>query len=264
MPDHAYAAGVSPGVFGAEYAAAYDLLYQDKDYSAECDLIEHVFRRYGLGSVRHVLDLGCGTGGHAVPLAERGYDVLGVDRSPEMLRRAAERSPTVRFHLSDITQLDLGAEEAFDAVVMMFAVLGYQTANSDVQAAMATVRRHLRPGGLFFFDVWYGPAVLAERPSERIRVLGSAAENQVIRSAASDLDERRHVCTVRYHLWRLEAGRVLDEVREQHRMRFFFPLELELFLSTAGLQLVRLGVFPDLDQEPSTTTWNVGVVARAV
>ena len=53
---------------------------------------------------------------------------------------------------------------------MMFAVLGYQHTNADVLDALATARAHLDVGGLFAFDVWYGPAVLSERPSERVKV----------------------------------------------------------------------------------------------
>jgi SAM-dependent methyltransferase len=146
---------------------------------------------------------------------------------------------------------------------MMFAVLGYHTTNDEVRAALDAVRRHLRPGGLFFCDVWYGPAVLAEGPSERVKVIDSA-EGQVIRAASGQLDGRHHTCTVDYHLWRLEGGRVAAETREQHRMRYFFPLELELFLSHAGLDLLRIGGFPALEEEPSAATWNVGVVARAL
>jgi SAM-dependent methyltransferase len=249
------------GIFGPEYAAAYDLLYEDKDYIAECDLVEDAFRLYGLGQVRRVLDLGCGTGGHAALLADRGYHVVGVDRSPAMLHRARERGSSARFELGEIAGLDLG--ETFDAVLMMFAVLGYHVANIDVQAALATVRRHLRPGGLFICDVWYGPAVLEEGPSERVKVIGTS-DAQIIRVASGELDTRHHVCTVRYHLWRLEERRVEAEVREQHRMRYFFPLELELFLNGAGLELLKLGSFPNLEVEPNVGTWNVGVVARAI
>jgi SAM-dependent methyltransferase len=249
-------------VFGADYAAAYDLLYHDKDYAAECDLLERVFGEYGAGSVRRVLDLGCGTGGHAVLLADRGFEIVGVDRSPDMLRVARDRSPAARFELGEIGAVDLG--ETFDAVLMMFAVLGYHATNAEVSEALSAARRHLRPGGLFFADVWYGPAVLSQRPSERVRVIGKADGQQIIRSAASELDERRHVCTVRYHVWHLDAGRLMADTREEHRMRFFFPLELELLLSHAGLELLRIGGFPDLAEEPSTDTWNVGIIARAV
>src|SRR6266581_5500689 len=82
---------MTQGVFGRDYAAAYDDLYQDKDYLAETDLIENVFKLYGQSTVRRVLDLGCGTGGHAVVLAARGYEVVGIDRSAEMLERARAR-----------------------------------------------------------------------------------------------------------------------------------------------------------------------------
>ena len=69
---------------------------------------------------------------------------------------------------------------------------------------------------------------------------------------------------VAYRVWRLSGERVLSETREQHRMRFFFPLELEMFLHAAGMQLIRLGGFPNLDDEPGSGSWNAGVVARAV
>jgi SAM-dependent methyltransferase len=252
---------MTQGVFGRDYAAAYDELYRDKEYLAECDLIERVFQTYGQGAVRRVLDLGCGTGGHAVLLARRGFEVVGVDRSPDMLERARAQGSPARFELGDISDLDLG--ETFDAALMMFAVLGYQVGNSDVQAALATARRHLRPNGLFFGDFWYGPAVLAQRPSERVKVLDTT-EGQVIRVATGDLDARHDLCIVRYHVWRITEGRVSAEVREQHPMRYFFEPELELFLNSAGFELLRCGAFPSIDDEPTEQTWNVAVVARAV
>lgn len=252
---------MTQAVFGRDYAAAYDDLYQDKDYLAECDLVERIFKLYGMGPVRRVLDLGCGTGGHAIVLAQRGYEVVGVDRAPEMLERARTRGSSARFELGEIGTLDL--HETFDAALMMFAVLGYQVGNADVQAALQTVRRHLHPGGLFFCDFWYGPAVLAERPSERVKVIDTP-NGQVIRVAAGDLDSRRDLCTVRYHVWRIEQGKLAAEVREQHPMRYFFALELELLLAGAGFELVRLGAFPAIDDEPNEKTWNVALVARAI
>jgi SAM-dependent methyltransferase len=248
-------------VFGANYAAAYDALYHDKDYAAECDLVESVFARDAGRCVKRVLDLGCGTGGHAILLASRGYEVVGVDRSADMLERARQRGGSARFQEGDIACLDLG--ETFDAALIMFAVLGYLTGNSEIQAALNSARRHLSVGGLLFADVWYGPAVLSERPSERVKVIDTPSGGRVIRVASSQLDTRRNVCTVDYHLLRLEDGKLTAEVREQHRMRYFFEPELEALLSAAGFELLRIGGFPDLDEEPSERTWNVAFVARA-
>lgn len=248
--------------FATAYADLYDDLYQDKDYGAECDVIERIFATYGEGRVRTILDLGCGTGSHAVPLAQRGYDVAGVDRSEAMLARARERGSTIAaltFELGDVRSVDMG--RSFDSVVMMFAVLGYQLGNADVLAALATARRHLRPGGLFVFDVWYGPAVLAERPSQRVKVL-DVPDGQVLRVASGELDVRHHACHVDYHVWRIEQLRLAAETRERHTMRFFFPLELEAMLQQTGFELVRMGAFPELERAPDESTWNVCVVAR--
>lgn len=72
-------------VFGPGYASVYDLLYQDKDYAGECDLLTRLFADFGASPIGSVLDLGCGTGGHAMPLARRGFRVTGVDAAPAML-----------------------------------------------------------------------------------------------------------------------------------------------------------------------------------
>lgn len=71
-------------VFGS-YSNYYDLIYKDKDYSAEVYFIDSVIKKYAKGSVKTIFDLGCGTGSHAFLLAEKGYNVTGVDMSEDML-----------------------------------------------------------------------------------------------------------------------------------------------------------------------------------
>jgi SAM-dependent methyltransferase len=252
-------------VFGPGYADAYDTIYQDKDYAAECGQLDHIFRYYG-NSIESILDLGCGTGNHAIPLAQRGYQVVGIDRSADMLNRARGKADNLVSHgdlvfrQSDIHQLDL--QRQFDAVLMMFAVLGYQLENADVLSALSTARRHLRLGGLLVFDVWYGPAVLHERPSQRAKIV-STTRGRTLRIVSGELDTARQLCTVHYQMWQLEDDLLVAETEEKHLMRYFFPLELELFLQSSGFGLLRLGVFPEFDQDPSDATWNVLVVAQA-
>lgn len=261
---------MSDAVFGRVYADQYDLLYSDKDYEAECDLLKEAFRSYAEGPIMTILDLGCGTGGHAIPLARCGYRVTGVDRSADMLAHArrkveTELDPTTAARLSfvqgDVREVDLC--RPFDAVLMMFAVLGYQLTNEDVLAALRTVRRHLKPGGLFVCDVWYGPAVLAQRPSDRVKVIHTA-EGKVIRAASGTLDTYRHLCQVRYHLWRLRDGRAVCETEESHQVRCFFPQELAVFMAQARLDLVAMCAFGDVTRAPSEDTWNVLVIGKAV
>lgn len=248
-------------VFGAGYAAVYDALYRDKDYEAECDLVERLAREHASRPVRRVLDLGCGTGGHAILLADRGYDVVGVDLSDEMLAHARRKAAgRVAFHAGDIRSVDL--EERFDLVLMMFAVLGYLAADDDAAASLRTARRHLEPGGLLVFDVWYEPAVLAQRPSERSKEIG-LADGRILRRSSGELDEERRICTVRFHVVEERNGR-RRETREAHTMRYFSAADLTRLLTDAGFELVRLGAFPEVDREPDATTWSVAVAARAV
>lgn len=254
-------------VFGALYANAYDILYDDKDYATECDLIERIFQTYGDDSINSILDLGCGTGNHAIHLAQRGYEVVGVDRSESMLAQARKKAAglgtyrnNIAFERGDIRSIDL--QRHADSALMMFAVLGYQLENANVLLALSAARRHLCPGGLLILDVWYGPAVLHQRPSQRVKVIPIPG-GQILRVASGELDIRCHVCSVHFHVWRIEAGRLVDETKESHSVRYFFPLELDLLLESSGFELIRLGAFPEFDEDPDEKTWNVLGVARA-
>jgi SAM-dependent methyltransferase len=251
-------------VFGRVYADQYDLLYTDKDYEAECDLIENVFRKYGNGKIKTILDLGCGTGNHAIPMARRGYQVIGVDISEDMLACARAKSQSAgsegqSFLHGDVRSIDL--HQQFDAVLMMFAVLGYQTTNEDVLSALNSASRHLKPGGLFICDVWYGPAVLSQRPTEKVKIIPTP-KGKIIRTASGHLDTFRHLCEVRYHILRIEDQRVVSESEEKHSMRYFFPQEIAILMHHADLKMADICAFGKLEQHPSEDSWNILVIAK--
>jgi SAM-dependent methyltransferase len=252
--------------FGQDYADAYDALYRNKDYEGEVDLIERVLTRHGLGGTRRLLDLGCGTGNHALPLARRGHTVVGVDRSPGMLTRARAKAATeylvtpAEFHLADIRQLDLG--QRFEAALMMFTVLGYQFEDADLMAALAAVRRHLEPNGLFIFDVWNGRAVLADRPGERCVGVADGPVS-ITRKTRAELDIPRHVCRVWFDLERRNADGNVEKWQEEHVMRYYFEQDLKAALHQSQLDLVSLRRFPDDTAPADELAWNVIGVARA-
>ncbi len=247
--------------FGATYASHYDLMYAEKDYQAECDLLEELFRRHATGTVQAILDLGCGTGNHALPLAARGYQVTGIDRSEVMLEAArSKRGQATNPELihGEIQQLQL--DRQFEVVLMMFAVMGYLASDPDLRRGLQVVRQHLSPGGLFIADFWYGPAVVAIGPSVRSSQLDTP-DGVLERTATPSLDADHQRCTVHYQL---TDGDGALQAEESHTMRYFFPKELRARLAQVDLELLALHPFPSLEGEPDETTWNALMCARAV
>lgn len=245
--------------FGA-YARYYDLLYRTKAYGAEAAHLVALLEKYAPGAKR-LLELGCGTGGHAVELAKYGLEIDGFDLSETMLASARKHAgPSLRFEHGDARTLRLG--RTFDAVVSLFHVMSYQTTNADLTAAFATARAHLAPGGVFVFDCWYGPAVLTDRPAVRVRSIEDDAI-AVTRIAEPVMHAERDVVDVNYHVFlRDKQTNETSELRETHVMRYLFSPELELLLAQAGFDIVHSAEWLT-GAALSYATWNACLVARA-
>lgn len=252
-------------VFDA-YAAYYDLLYRDKDYAGEVAWLHGLISRHA-PATRSILELGCGTGAHAVHLARLGYAVHGLDLSAPMLDRARALAAT----LPGDVAARLGFEQAdirhwrgpgtFDAVLSLFHVFSYQVSDADVRAAFRTAATHLRAGGILVFDFWHGPAVVAQQPERRVRRLEDEAI-RVVRTAEPESFPDEHRVDVNYDV-RIEdrAGGGWTSVAETHRMRYFFVPELERFAREAGLEPIGFSEWL-AERAPSADSWSATMIAR--
>lgn len=251
-------------VFGREYALAYDYLYQDKEYQEECDFLENIFKKSS-GSIKKILDLGCGTGGHALILAKSGYEVLGVDCSQEMLdiaiAKAGNRNLSLEFIRGDITEIRL--RRKFDAVISMFAVMSYQTTNASLAKVCKIAREHLVSDGLFIFDCWHGSAVLTEKPSMRIKEVKSNKKEKIIRFTEPILNAVAHTVETRFRVLKIQDGHLVSETSESHLMRFLFPMEIKYFLEVAGFKRIEFCPFLELEKPLTENNWNMTVIAEA-
>lgn len=137
-------------------APVYDRLNEEIDYESWADYTGEVFSTYAKREIRTVLDLGCGTGSMTLPLARRGFDMIGLDLSPEMLTVARTRAEeedqnNILWTMQSMTGFEL--MNPVDAVVCTLDGINHLTSKKDLEACFACVNRYLAPGGVFVFDV---------------------------------------------------------------------------------------------------------------
>ena len=250
----------------AGYSRYYDLLYRDKDYTGEAKWVAELLRKHA-PHAKSLLEIGSGTGLHASLFAGMGYDVTGVDMSDGMLARAEARRDTLEpavatrltFEPGDARSFRLGRK--FDAVISLFHVMSYQTSNEDLSAAFASAREHLKDGGVFIFDCWYGPAVVRQWPAVTTKELGDE-HTHVNRVAEPVIHAGRNVVDVNYTVTVTDKESGACEVlKETHSMRYLFTPEIELALRVAGMDLIE-GRGWMSDSEPDFTTWGACFTGR--
>lgn len=247
-----------------DYAYYYNVCYRDKDYKMEAEQVSSLLKKYGK-DIKSIINFGCGTGRHDIELSQLGYQCTGIDMSPMMIEIAKENLSKVRaeidFSVEDIRTFQPSA--TYDAVISLFHVMSYQNSNEDIRAAFETARKSVAAGGIFLFDAWYGPGVLSDKPSVRVKEMEDE-QNKIIRIARPVMHERKNVVDVCYEILVMnkETG-VVKTIHEVHNMRYFFRPELELLLEQTGFELM-----DNLDcqslGETSFDSWTSYFVARAV
>lgn len=225
-------------------AGCYDALTRDVDYAAWADYIEKHFRKNALPG-NTVLDLACGTGSLTRELALRGYELIGADRSPEMLAQAAEKNRGISpvepiFLCQSMEKLDLYG--TVDACVCCLDSVNYVTDPKKLARAFERVRLFLTPGGLFLFDI-NTPAKL------------EGLDGQVFLDETEDAycvwraEFSRHICSHFMDIFRLDpATGQWDRGEELHRERAYSVAELTAMLEEAGFIDIR--TFGELKMRP--------------
>jgi SAM-dependent methyltransferase len=153
------------------FAGVYDELMNDVPYDAWTDRIDRDIKRFGISKTKTayaadseseeallesernlVADIGCGTGTVTRKLHDLGYDVFGIDSSPEMLSRAmdSDEDRQIMYLNQDMRELDLYS--TIGTAVSICDSINYLLEDEDLDDAFAGISKFLYPGGLFIFD----------------------------------------------------------------------------------------------------------------
>ena len=215
--------------FQGLHARHYDLIYADKPYAGEARFVHDLLG----GAPGRLLDVACGSGRHAREFAALGWQVTGVDYSPDLLERAREAGIDV--HEQDMRALDVPGAP-FDAVTCLFDSIGYPQDNDGVVAALAGMRRH---GGRVVVEFLHAPALLTHADPVRVRRWELPGGGELLRVSETEIDAPAMTMHVSYDVVELRADGGYARERERQSNRFFAVEEMRALMALAGLRVDR-------------------------
>lgn len=244
------------------YSRYYDLLYKDKNYKEESSYVTQLIRQH-TPKATSILELGCGSGSHAAFFSNDNFEIFGIERSAEMVHQALEKN-IKNFHplQAEIENFEI-SDKKFDVALSLFHVISYLTSNELLIKSFQNIHQHLKPNGIFIFDVWYSPAVYHQKPETRIRRLADS-DVEITRIAESDSESSKNVVNVNFEvLIKDKKDHQTTVLKELHPMRHFSIPEIDLLARIANFELIHAEEFLTA-KEPSENTWGVCFILKKI
>jgi SAM-dependent methyltransferase len=227
----------------------YDL--QDEGYYDDYPLTEQWARATG----GPLLDLACGTGRMALRMADLGYQVTGVDITPEMIewarQKAAKQNLSIEWVVADARTFHLGKQFSF--IYMLENVFQFFLTRADQEAMLACVREHLLPEGCFLFETRNPtPRNLFEDRRPGGEKFAAPDGGQLVITEQHSYDPMTQIRHCTYHHTFLQPEGKPREKTVRTALRYVYPQEMEALLSYNGLQIREC--YGSWQQEPLTAT----------
>ncbi len=222
--------------FDSFYADHYDLLQGHRDFEGEIAGLDKRFSDYNHNNYKG-LDIGCGTGLHAIGLGRLGYSMVGVDRSPEMIRVALSKKSPVTFQCSSLREF---SENEFDFAFSMGQVVNYLEDFEGLSQFFGDVFSLLNKEGVYYFECW-NPISLNRSPPQPLTRTYETDDYKIIRPVQPHYDPLAQELELHYEIQKInKTGKVLEEVRSSHHLKIFTPLELEYYLKLSGFRKIQI------------------------
>ena len=187
----------------------------------------------------HILELCCGTGRLTIPLAQEGYNIIGVDNNISMLkqanRKANELNVPVSFIKSDMRYLDL--PEVYDIIFIPFNSIHHLYNNQDFFNVLTSVKKYLKNDGYFLFDC-FNPdiryIVHSEKEEKMIAGYSTKDGRKVVIKQTMIYENTTQINRIKWHYY---INGEFDSIQNMD-MRLFFPKELDTYLSIYGFKMI--------------------------
>jgi SAM-dependent methyltransferase len=206
------------------------------DYESQCAYLRTLFEDFGVPEGGRILDLGSGTGGHAIPLARMGYRVTGIDSSEPMVEIAGKKAvdASVEFLHQDMRELSLPGE--FDAAICMFGGFGHITETVDVMRALRGIHSHLKRNAPFIFEHWLiGGTKSEHKATEEVEREGL----RIVRHAHSVFDPLTKTLHIAFRFNVYQDDELVDDLHSESPMRIYEPGEMDELLKRTGFEPAR-------------------------
>lgn len=136
------------------FATVYDQFMGDTDYEKWIEYLELLWKKYSF-TPKLIVDLGCGTGNVTLPLSNKGYELIGIDFSLEMLsqakQKAEQQGKEILYLCQDMREFELYG--TVDCIISLYDSLNYITKEEELLSVFSLVNNYLEPRGLFIFDM---------------------------------------------------------------------------------------------------------------
>lgn len=240
-----------------DFAYVYDTLMDETPYEKWCEQVTSILEKNGIKKDL-VLDLGCGTGTLTELLAQKGYDMIGIDLSGEMLERAMEKREksglSILYLQQDMREFELYG--TVKAIVSVCDSINYLLEDEDVIDTFKLVNNYLDPNGLFIFDFntvykyrdVIGDATIAENREECSFIWENYYHEE----------ERINEYEVTFFV---KDGELFRRFEETHYQKGYTAKEMQIFLKEAGLEFVSMSD-SDTGGEVTDQTQRICMIAR--
>jgi len=200
-----------------------------------------------------ILELAGGTGRIAIPLAEQGFDVTGLDMSPDMLKQArkktAAKNLSIRWKHADCRNFHF--KRRFGLILLPFNSIAHLHDPESIEGCLRCVGRHLSDDGRFIIDI-FNPRleILMRDPSLRYPVVEYDDPDGRGRVTVTENNVYDKACQINRIKWYFKIGNT-PEFYVELNMRVFFPQEIDALLTYNGFEIeCKLG---DYDQSVFTS-----------